>query len=199
MTMTPTIYFIIVCICIAIFVTLFCQPVLREEDRLSKEDPNVDIYTGSKPLIILSWFSIVLLGFLLFQLRFSLKAEMIGGCIAILGMLLIAAIAYAKRTTYFRLDNNTFKLIYHGEVAWSHRWDEISCINRRIVSTGKTTHAYLDVICKDGTIHKNIPNAMSKMIGKHIKVTRYPTNWKVFSIVMFLIIVSILVFVLLNV
>lgn len=189
--MIPFFTFIIAAVCIAIFVTIFCQPVLREEDRLAKDDPQVDIHTLSKPLIILCWLEILFVGFILFTVRDEPKIEIILGLASLIGMSFAAFLAYRRRSNYYRMDNKTFTFVRNGEVEWSYRWEDIECINRRIVSTGKSTTAFLDLICKDGTVHKNLPNAMSKKIRKHMPITRYPTNYKVIAIVVIAIILSI--------
>jgi len=52
------VFFIIITVAIAVLTTIYCQPVLREEDRLAKDNRSKDVFAQSRQFIILSWVSI---------------------------------------------------------------------------------------------------------------------------------------------
>lgn len=156
---------------IAAVTIIFCRPVLRPDDALAQQNNYAKIYTSSKTIIIVNCILAVLFTFILLGLHSESGSVSLIGLIIVVAMGSLAYYAYDNRGTYYVVDDHCITHIARNKPDWSYRWEEISEIRRRVVCTGKITIVYYDLICKDGTIHRSLPNSMRKQLSEHFPIT----------------------------
>ena len=194
--------FVIVCllmVTVSVLTCIFCKPVMREGDRLDMTNRSVQIHHWSKMLMIVNWILTVMFMLILFVVRDEPEVVLGVGGLVLLMLVILGLVGYCRRGDYYRVDDQGLTRLRKNEVEWSHRWDEIDRIHRRVITTGKSTWFLLDVYCKDGTVHKGLPYTLRKMIDRNKTITPQPMNKRAFFFVLGVVLLVVLVVLLMSV
>jgi len=187
---------IIVCV---IFVVLniviypLCKPRYREEDAVRIAEGTLRVKSQWKVFPALSWiFGALVLFFVLSGLD-ERGTTMIG--IFCVLTVIFCAIGMFLRRSYYTMDEDRLTYVKHGEVAWSHTWDEIDHARRRFISTGKSVVMVYDIVTKDGVKHYSLPSSLGKELKSHVYMdNRLPTRAKwVLGILLVLLLAMLLI------
>lgn len=122
----------------------------------------------------------------------------IGEIVVVLGIDCLVAfflclIALFKRNSYYTLDEERLSHVKHGNLEWSHTWDEIDHARKRVVSTGKAFIVYYDIVTKDGVKHRSLPSTLGRDLTEHVYIDKGANPWLITLILILLAIVVILI------
>lgn len=79
-------------------------------------------------------------------------------------------IAVFQRNSYYTIDEERLTYVKHGNLEWSHSWDEIDHARKRIISTGKSFIILYDIETKDGVKHRSLPSVLGRDLKEHVRM-----------------------------
>lgn len=86
-------------------------------------------------------------------------------CIAAFFLCLVALFL---RNSYYTIEEDRLTYVKHGNLEWSHSWDEIAHARKRVISTGKSFIILYDIETKDGVKHRSLPAVLGKELQQHV-------------------------------
>jgi len=166
---------IILCILSAILnIALFriCQTKYRDEDARGIADGRVKIKSTTKHLPQTSWvICTVLLIIAAICYDNPEVAIVLVGLVCVITLLFILIAAF-HRNSYYAIDDKGLSYIKHGNLEWSHSWNEIDHAKKRVVSTGKSFIILYDIETKDGVKHRSLPSSLKRDLEEHTFINK---------------------------
>ncbi len=182
----------IVTVVLNIAIYPLCKVNYREEDLARVAEGKLRIKCENKYLPHVCWAISAILLIVAICLRKDVGAvtTMIGfDCLVAFIFCLVAAL---KRDRYYAIDENSLSYVKHGELEWSHTWDEIDHARKRVVSTGKSFIILYDIVTKDGVKHRSLPSNLGRDLKEHVKIDKSLKPWQLWIIFAILIVFVIL-------
>lgn len=183
----------IVTVLLNIVIYPLCKITYRIEDAEKIIDGKLSIKSETMYFPHSCWFisAVLLIIALVLQFKIGEIAVLVG--IDCLVAFFLCLIALFKRNSYYTLDEERLSHVKHGNLEWSHTWDEIDHARKRVVSTGKAFIVYYDIVTKDGVKHRSLPSTLGRDLTEHVYIDKGTNPWLITLILILLAIVAILI------
>lgn len=98
-----------------------------------------------------------------------------GTVVLMIGMQCLVAfflclVALFQHNSYYTIDEEQLTYVKHGNLEWSHSWDEIDHAKKRIISTGKSFIVLYDIVTKEGVKRRSLPAVIGRDLREHVRM-----------------------------